>query len=131
MNTEAVIRHLSVHKNFSLIRKVKSIPHHFVEIVIRTLKIWDFVTGQPSQKAFHVSSLLWKGKTPEAVRTTMRESGFDHDSVAHGFSPGVASESKETSAGYLSVCTMPDSVYNNIGKKRFEKAWRITVVDAE
>ena len=39
VNTEAVIRHLSVHKNFSLIRKVKSIPHHFVEIVIRTLKI--------------------------------------------------------------------------------------------
>ena len=85
VNTEAAIRYLSVHKNFPFGREVKGITRRLVEAVIKAAETSEVVAGQSPQESIPVSSSLWKGKTPEAVRTTMRESGFDHDSVAHGF----------------------------------------------
>ena len=131
VNTEAAIRHLSVHKNFPFGREVKGITRRLVETVIKVVQASDVITGQSPQNAVPVSTSLWQGKTPEAIRTAMRESGFDNDVIAHVlfFKRGIR---KQRDIGrLLGACNLSDSAYDKIGRELFEKASRIKVIDTE
>lgn len=131
VNAEAAIRYLSVHKNFPFIREIKGIPRRIVKTVIKTAQMSDVATGQSPQETVPVSSSLWKGKTPEAVRTAMREAGFDNDVIAHVlfFKRGIR---KQRDIGrLLGACNLSDSAYDKTGKELFEKASRIKVIDTE
>lgn len=131
VNTEAAIRYLSVHKNFPFGREVKGITRRLVEAVIKAAETSEVVTGQSPQESIPVSSSLWKGKSPEAIRTTMRESGFDNDVIAHilFFKRGIK---KQRDVGrLLGADHLSDSAYDKIGKELFEKSRRISIVDMD
>lgn len=131
VDAEATIRYLSVHKSFPFIREIKGLPRRLVEAVIKAAEASDVVTGQSPQEAVPVSASLWKGKTPEAVRSAMREAGFDNDVIAHVlfFKRGIR---KQRDIGrLLGACNLSDSAYDKIGKELFEKAGRIKVIDTE
>lgn len=131
MDTQAAIRHLSVHKNFPFGREVKGITRRLVETVIKAAETSEIIAGQSPQENIPVSSSLWKGKSPEAIRTAMRESGFDNDVIAHVlfFKRGIR---KQRDIGrLLGACNLSDSAYDKTGKELFEKASRIKVIDTE
>lgn len=131
VDTQAAIRHLSVHKNFPFGREVKGITRRLVETVIKAAETSEIIAGQSPQENIPVSSSLWKGKSPEAIRTAMRESGFDNDVIAHVlfFKRGIR---KQRDIGrLLGAYNLSDSAYDKTGKELFEKASRIKVIDTE
>ena len=131
VDTQAAIRYLSVHKNFPFGREVKGITRRLVEAVIKAAETSEAVAGQSPPESIPVSSSLWKGKSPEAIRTAMRESGFDNDIIAHVlfFKRGIR---KQRDIGrLLGACNLSDSAYDKIGKELFEKSRRISIVDMD
>lgn len=83
-----------------------------METVIKAAETSEIIAGQSPQENIPVSSSLWKGKTPEAIRTAMRESGFDNEVIAHVlfFKRGIR---KQRDIGrLLGACNLSDSAYD-------------------